>query len=103
MNYTLKSIKVKSYPVLELEFADGFVGELDLGDMISRGNIFEPLQDVEFFMTVKMDEYGYSFGWRIDEIGNEIDLSAEGARIDIETAIAAKTAATYHPQRPAAE
>lgn len=103
MNYTLKSVRVIDYPILRLEFCDGFTGDLDLSATIARGNMFEPLKDRVFFNKVILDQYGYSFGWRLDDIGNEIDFSAEGARIDIETAIAQKMAHDYQSKIQAAE
>ncbi len=103
MRNTLKSVVVKSYPVLHLEFEDGFSGDLDLTETISRGNMFEPLKQRIFFEKVKVDQDGYSFGWRLDDVGNELDFSAEGARIDIETAIAQQLANTFQSKIQAAE
>jgi hypothetical protein len=42
---------------LRLSFADGFVGDVDLADRFqqSKGPMFEPLQDVEYFAKVTID------------------------------------------------
>jgi hypothetical protein len=42
---------------LRLRFADGFVGDVDLAERInaSKGPMFEPLQDVEYFAKVAVD------------------------------------------------
>ena len=103
MTHHLKSVTLKHYPVLKLEFRDGLVGDLDLTDTIARGKMFEPLKDEEFFSGVKMAPDGYSFGWRLDEIGNELDFSAEGAHIDIETAKVIEMAERYRAKMQAAE
>jgi Protein of unknown function (DUF2442) len=103
MRSTLKSVVVKSYPILHLEFEDGFSGDLDLTETISRGNMFEPLKQRDFFEKVKMDHDGYSFGWHLDNVGNEIDFSADGARIDLETAFVKNLAEEHRSKIQAAE
>ena len=103
MTHRLKSVTLKQYPVLQLEFKDGLVGDLDLTDTIARGRMFEPLKDEDFFSGVKMAPDGYSFGWRLDEIGDELDFSAEGAHIDIETAKVIEMAELYRVKMQAAE
>jgi hypothetical protein len=42
---------------LRLTFADGLVGDVDLSDRCraSRGPMFQPLQDVEYFAKVAVD------------------------------------------------
>ena len=42
---------------LRLTFADGFVGDVDLSErvMASKGPVFRPLQDLEFFAQVTVD------------------------------------------------
>ncbi len=103
MTHLLKSVTPKHYPVLRLEFRDGLVGDLDLTDTIARGKMFEPLKDKDFFSNVKLAPDGYSFGWRLDEIGNELDFSADGAHIDIETAKVIEMAELYRARIQAAE
>ena len=103
MRNLLSSVTVKSYPVLHLVFKDGFSGDLDLADTITRGPMFEPLKDKDFFSKVAMDKRGFSFGWRLDDMGNEIDFSAEGARIDLETEFVKKLAEQHRTKIQAAE
>jgi hypothetical protein len=42
---------------LRLTFADGLVGDVNLADRLkaTRGPMFEPLRDVEFFARVSVD------------------------------------------------
>lgn len=42
---------------LYVEFEDGVQGEIDLSDRLF-GPMFEPLQDVEFFKQVDIDDFG---------------------------------------------
>jgi hypothetical protein len=103
MNHLLRAVTVKSYPILSLEFTDGFIGYMDLSDKIKNGPMFAPLKDHNFFNTVKVTDGGHVFGWRLDDLGNEIDFLAEAARIDIETAMVIASAANYRAHRTAAE
>jgi hypothetical protein len=41
--------------VLRLSFEDGTVGDVDLGYLIGRGPVFEPLSDPEYFSRVTVD------------------------------------------------
>jgi hypothetical protein len=41
--------------VLRLSFEDGTVGDVDLGYLIGRGPVFEPLRDPEYFSRVAVD------------------------------------------------
>jgi len=87
----MKSYRVVSvapcYPAVRLTFDDGLAGDLDLSDYLAKGGHFEPLRNSDFFAQVRLGRGGRCFGWRLDEIGNELDFSADGARADIETAI----------------
>jgi hypothetical protein len=103
MRNLLSSVTITSYPILHLISKDGFSGDLDLTDTIARGPLFDPLKDRDFFSGIILDKYGYSFGWRLDDIGNEIDFSADGARIDLETAFVRKSAEEHRSKIQAAE
>jgi hypothetical protein len=92
MTTLLSSATIKYYPVLHLKFKDGFSGDLDLIETIARGPLFDPLKNQDFFSKVSVVNRGYSFGWRMDDIGTEIDFSAESARIDLETEFVRKLA-----------
>ncbi len=103
MRHKLTHVTVPTYPVLSITFDDGLTGEIDLGQDIATKPIFADLKEPSFFKQVAIDKYGTSLGWRLDDLGNEIDLSADGLRNDIETAIVKKWAAEYRASRQAAE
>lgn len=103
MTHLLKSLAPQHYPVLHLEFTDGFSGDLDFTETTACGNMFAPLKDRNFFGNVRLGADGYSFGWRLDDLGNELDFSAEGARIDLEMALVRKSALDYSAKIEAAE
>ncbi|MFM9973908.1 MAG: molybdopterin-guanine dinucleotide biosynthesis protein [Beijerinckiaceae bacterium] len=85
--YCITKIDIPVYPILRLTFDDGLMGELDMRGNIQRAALFAPLRDEAFFHQVKLGEDGRSFGWRLDQLGSEIDLGADAARADIETAL----------------
>ena len=103
MNYRIKSVEAVRYPVLRVTFDDGLSGEYDLTDSIARGRIFAPLKDEEFFRKVAVAEHGHSFGWNLDQEGQEIDFCPDATRIGIETQIVEELAARYRTRRSAAE
>ena len=103
MKYRIRSVQVPRYPVLLVTFDDGLSGEIDLSDEIGSGGIYEPLIDEDYFRTVKVDEFGHTFGWNLDQPGKEIDFCPDTARIDIEAAIVAKMADEFRANRHAAE
>jgi hypothetical protein len=49
--------------VLKLTWHDGYEGIVDLRGTITRGKIFGPLNDPEYFKTVRVSEYGHSIYW----------------------------------------
>ena len=83
--YRIKSVEVARYPVLRVTFDDGLSGEYDLTDLIARGPVFAPLRDEACFKTVSVGEHGHTFGWNLDDLGNEIDFCPDATRILIET------------------
>ena len=88
---------------LRISFDDGLSGVLDLSDRIEHGPIFASLQDDTVFRTVAVGEGGHTFGWNLNELGNEIDLCPDAARIEIETAIVEAMAERFAAARAAAE
>lgn len=70
---------------LRVTFDDGFAGEIAFSRADLTKPVFAPLADPVFFATVSVGRGGRSFGWRLDDVGNEIDLCADAARIEIET------------------
>jgi Protein of unknown function (DUF2442) len=88
--YTVVSVKAIRYPVLYLVYDDGFSGEYDLSELIATGPVFEPLKDREYFKTVTLAPFGYSFGWNLDAIGDEIDFCVDSTRLRIKAQRRAK-------------
>ena len=104
MNYhRIKSVEVVRYPVLRVTFDDGLSGEYDLTDLIARGPVFAPLKDEAYFRTVAVGEYGHTFGWNLDDLGNEIDFCPSSTRIKIETQKAAELASRHQLSRRTSE
>ena len=103
MMYKLKAVEVVRHPVLRLTFTDGLQGEIDLSAELAHGPAFVPLRDQTFFQSVRVEEGGHGFGWRLDEFGREIDFSADTARADIELAIVKRLAAGHPSLKTAAE
>jgi hypothetical protein len=101
--YRIKSVEVVRYPVLRVTFDDGLSGEYDLTDLIARGPVFAPLKDEAYFKTVAVGEYGHTFGWNLDDLGNEIDFCPDATRILIETQKVEELANRYRLSRSAAE
>jgi hypothetical protein len=101
--YRIKSVEVVRYPVLRVTFDDGLSGEYELTDLIARGPVFAPLKDEAYFRTVAVGEYGHTFGWNLDDLGNEIDFCPDATRILIETQKVEELANRYRLSRPAAE
>ena len=103
MNYRIKSVEVVRYPVLCVTFDDGLSGEYDLSDLIANGPAFARLKDEAFFNTVSVGEHGHSFGWNLNDFGNEIDFCPDATRILIETQNVEDLADRYRLGRSAAE
>lgn len=103
MNYRIADVSVARYPVLKVTFSDGLSGEYDLTDLIARGPVFAPLRDPAYFATVAVADYGHSFGWNLDDAGNEIDFCPDATRIRIEEQKVAELADRYRASRSAAE
>jgi Protein of unknown function (DUF2442) len=103
MRHKLTHVAVKVYPVLTVTFDDGISGDIDLSEDIANRPIFAELKDRQFFEAVEVDKQGYCLGWRLDDVGNEIDLSADGLRNDVETAIVKQWATEYRASKQAAQ
>jgi hypothetical protein len=65
--------------------------------------VFAPLKDEAYFRTVAIGEYGHTFGWNLDDVGNEIDFCPDSTRIQIETQKVEELADRYRMSRSAAE
>jgi Protein of unknown function (DUF2442) len=103
VNYRIKSVEAVRYPVLRVTFDDGLSGEYDLSDLIARGSVFAPLKDEAYFRNVAVAQHGHSFGWNLDQEGEEIDFCPDATRIRIETQIVEELAARFRARRSAAE
>ncbi len=96
------AVEVLRYPVIRVTFEDGISGTLDLTDEIANGPIFAPLKDQAFFRTVAVGEDGHTFGWRLDELGHEIDFCPTATRTRVETQLVEAMAARFRARRIAA-
>ena len=101
--HRIVSVEAGQYPVLHITFDDGVEGDIDLSSSIQAGSIFAPLVDETFFRTVAVGEHGSTFGWRLDEPGQEIDFCPDATRIRIETQRVEELAARFRAARFAAE
>lgn len=93
------AVEVPRCPVVRLTFDDGLAGEIDLEDDLVRGPFFEQLRDEAFFGGVAIANEGRSFGWRLGEVGREIDFGADAARSDVETGLVEARAERYRRGR----
>ena len=100
--YRIGTVEVRRPSVVHLTFDDGLAGDLDLGPYIERGPFFAPLADPAFCRSVGVSPDGRSFGWRLDQPGEEIDFGADAARAELETALVEQRAERFR-RRPAAE
>ena len=103
MKYRIKDVEVLDYPVLRVTFDDGLSGEYDLSDLIAHGPAFARLKDEAYFNTVSVGEHGHTFGWSLDDLGNEIDFCPDATRILIETQKVEELAERHRASRSAAE
>lgn len=58
--------------VVHLRFEDGLAADVDLSYLLDFGGVFEPLQDVEYFRRLSIDEGGNTIAWP-----NEADIAPE--------------------------
>jgi hypothetical protein len=76
MLYRINSATAHPDQSVTVTWSDGVTARVDLAPVIAKGNVFEPLQDAEFFvnkMHVDADRLGL-------EWPNRVDLSADGLR-----------------------
>jgi Protein of unknown function (DUF2442) len=101
--HRVTSVSTRRYPVLHVVFDDGFEGDLDLTEDIAAAPIFAALRDKSLFGKVALSDDGYRVGWKLDELGREIDFSSDGLRAMIETSLVRQAAARHRTSRHAAE
>lgn len=101
--YRIATVDVVRHPVVRVRYDDGFEEEMDFSEHIEAGHLFASLADPAFFTTVEVSPSGRCFGWRLSEVGREIDLCADGVRFDLEEQRVRRMADTYRQRRSAAE
>ncbi|MEX0784903.1 MAG: DUF2442 domain-containing protein [Dehalococcoidia bacterium] len=72
---TVTGVRYLQEFVIEVSFADGFIREVNLAAEVTRGGVFQPLADVEFFRQVTFDQDGRTAAWP-----NGVDLAPEFLR-----------------------
>ena len=103
MRHQLTKVIVDHYPVLIVEFDDGIAGKVDMTNDIANKPMFVELRNPALFNKVSIGRNGDCLGWKLDEVGNEIDLSADGLRNAIEIQLVKTRAAQHRASRQAAE
>lgn len=48
---------------VQVRFADGLEADVDLSYLVDAGPVFEPLRDLDFFRSLKIDECGVTIAW----------------------------------------
>ena len=75
----IEQIKYRRDYIYEISFDDGLVADIDFAPYLSRGPVFEPLKDVEFFKQAVID--GGTISWP-----NGADVSPESLYEKVERA-----------------
>jgi hypothetical protein len=101
MRHRIISVVVKKYPVATFTFLDGFKGDVDFSQDINQLEVCAPLKDPEYFAKIAVRGAGDSVGWRLDDLGNEIDYAADTMRADAEVAAVKRMADEYRQSRQA--
>jgi hypothetical protein len=102
-NHVITDVKAARHGFIFVTYADGFSGEFDLTASIDKGLMFEPLKDEAYFKTVAIGEFGRSFGWNLEEFGEEIDFCADATRFTLETNAVKARAKAFRARLQAAE
>jgi hypothetical protein len=68
---------------LRLSYSDGFVGEVDFADTVTKGGIFAFMKDPDRFKTVQIAHNGSALLW-VDDAGDDIDFCADAQRMQAE-------------------
>jgi uncharacterized protein DUF2442 len=67
----IEAVPLEGYAV-HLQFADGLAANVDLSYLVGRGEVFEPLRDVDYFRQLRIEEFGTTIEWP-----NEADIAPE--------------------------
>jgi hypothetical protein len=89
---TVRTVEPLGDHRLRLTFSDGYVGEVEV-DPTSRGRMFEPLRDPDYFRRVRVNRSAGTIVWP-----NGLDLAPEGL---YQRARAAEAGAREDANRPA--
>ena len=100
--HRIAAVEALEYPTLRVTFDDDLDGILDLSDLIADGPVFAPLKDEAYFRTVAVGAHGWTFGWNLDEAGQEIGFCPDATRIQIETQVVEELADRFERGRIAA-
>jgi Protein of unknown function (DUF2442) len=65
--------------ILKITWDDNCAGLVDLRPIIARGKVFIPLQDPEYFKTVRVAPYGHSIYWG-EEDDETVDFGCDRLR-----------------------
>jgi len=99
--YKITKVEVPRHPVVRLTYDDGFSGEVDFADTVSRGGVMAGLADPALFRQVQIGEDGRSLGW-INPEGEEVDFCADALRFKAEEQVVRERAERYEASRTAA-
>jgi hypothetical protein len=76
----MKSASPVLYGVIKIEWLDGFVGLVDIRNVLSTLPMFEFLKnDKQRFNQMQMEEYGHKLFW-LDDDGDAVDLGSASLR-----------------------
>jgi hypothetical protein len=77
----IEAVPLEGYAV-HLRYADGLAADIDLSYLVGRGEVFEPLRDIEYFRQLRIEEFGVSIEWP-----NEADIAPETLYDHVQRAI----------------
>jgi len=76
----IAALKVVRHGVLEVSWADGFVGQIDLQGLIGRGGVYASLTNPKTFSRVAVAPDAQSIVWT-DCDGDRIELGSASLRV----------------------
>jgi hypothetical protein len=76
----IAALKIVRHGVLEVSWADGFVGQIDLQGLIGRGGVYASLTNPKTFSRVAVAPDGQSIVWT-DCDGDRIELGSASLRV----------------------
>lgn len=67
----VEAVPLDGYRV-HLKFGDGLAADVDLAYLVGRGEVFEPLRDLDYFRRLRIDDGASTIEWP-----NEADIAPE--------------------------